>query len=252
MSTRQRWWIAFGLVVAAVAVSYALLDRPISFFAHEHLAPYRIFIRLTYIPESFAAIAAAILVVVGVRSLSGRPLVRWQTVAVIWSVSVFSATAIKNQLKIVFGRTWPETWTRDNPSLIHDNAYGFNLFQTPHYGWYESFPSGHTAAMCAAAGVLWICYPRWRIAYALFVALVVIGLIGSNFHFLGDIIAGGFLGVSIAVVAVRLAGLAHDRRAARPGRDPARPPFGIELPRTPEPTPEPGSDAVGTGKALTH
>ena len=118
----------------------------------------------------------------------------------------------------MFGRTWPETWTRDNPSLIHDNAYGFNFFQTPHYGWYESFPSGHTAAICAAAGVLWICYPRWRVAYGLVVALVAIGLIGSNFHFLGDIIAGGFLGASVAIVAVRLAGL-EPRSRPRPGAD---------------------------------
>jgi membrane-associated phospholipid phosphatase len=249
MSTPQRWWIAFGLVVVAVAVSYALLDRPISFFAHEHLVPYRIFIRLTYIPESFAATAAVILLVLGVRSLSGRPLPRWQRVAVTWSVSVFTATAIKNQLKIAFGRTWPETWTRDNPSLIHDNTYGFNLFHAPHYGWYESFPSGHTAAMCAAAGVLWICYPRWRIVYALFVALVVVGLIGSNFHFLGDIIAGGFLGASIAIVAVRLAGLAHGREKAHPGRDPGSKPV---FAKDPNKTPEPGIDAIRTDKALTH
>jgi membrane-associated phospholipid phosphatase len=249
MSTPQRWWIAFGLVAVMVAVSYALLDRPIALFAHEHLAPYKIFIRLTHIPEAFAAIAAVILVVLGVRSLSGRPLARWQTVAVTWSVSVFTATAIKNQLKVVFGRTWPETWTLDNPSLMHDNAYGFNLFHVPHYGWYESFPSGHTAAICAAAGVLWICYPRWRILYALFVVLVVIGLIGSNFHFLGDIIAGGFLGVSIAIVAVRLAGLTHGRETAHPGLDP-----GSKAARGKDPNkkPEPSSDAISTDKALTY
>jgi membrane-associated phospholipid phosphatase len=218
MSRLQRWWIAFGLMVVAVAASYVLLDRPIAVFAHEYLVPNKIFVRLTYIPEPFAAIAATILVVLGVTSLSGRPLARWQLVAVTWSVSVFSATAIKNQLKLVFGRTWPETWTRGNPSLIHDDRFGFNLFQAPKDGWYESFPSGHSAAICAAMTVLWICYPRWRAVYALLIAAVVVGVIGANYHFLSDIIAGGFLGTSIAIVAVRLAGLAQDRKA-RPASD---------------------------------
>ena len=73
--------------------------------------------------------------------------------------------------------------------------------------------------------MLWICYPRWRVAYALVVALVPIGLIGSNFHFLGDIIAGGFLGASIAIVAVGLAGLAPARpQSDAAGRDAVTPP----------------------------
>ena len=53
----------------------------------------------------------------------------------------------------MFGRTWPETWTHNNPSLIHDGAYGFNWF---HGGpGYELFPSGHMAAICAVISVLW-------------------------------------------------------------------------------------------------
>ena len=50
--------------------------------------------------------------------------------------------------------------------------------------------------------VLWQCYRRWRALYALAVALVVIGLIGSDFHFLSDIVAGGFIGASTGWLAV--------------------------------------------------
>jgi membrane-associated phospholipid phosphatase len=50
--------------------------------------------------------------------------------------------------------------------------------------------------------VLWICYPRWRPLYALVVAAVVVGLIGADFHFLSDIVAGAFLGASTGWIAV--------------------------------------------------
>ena len=118
-----------------------------------------------------------------------------------WAEAVV-ASAIKNQLKIAFGRTWPETWVRNNPSLIHDGAYGFHPFTTG--PGYESFPSGHTTAVVAVMSVLWICYPRLRILYAAIGAAVVIGLIGANFHFLSDCIAGAFIGASTGWITVAL------------------------------------------------
>lgn len=44
--------------------------------------------------------------------------------------------------------------------------------------------------------VLWAYYPRWRALFAAIVAVVAVGLIGADYHFLSDIIAGGFVGVS--------------------------------------------------------
>jgi membrane-associated phospholipid phosphatase len=212
MSRGQSWWAAFAVVVAAVIVSYFVIDRPLSFFAHQHLVPHKIFVVLTYIPEAFAATSCTILAVLGIAYLSGWRLTRWQKVAMVWAVSVLVTSAIKNQLKLVFGRTWPETWTHNNPSLIRDGAYGFNPFRVG--AGFESFPSGHTAAICAAMTVLWICYPRFRVLYGVLIAAVVVGLIGANYHFLSDIIAGGFVGTSVAIVTVRLAGLAPERPSA--------------------------------------
>ena len=60
--------------------------------------------------------------------------------------------------------------------------------------------------MCAVVSVLWICYPRWRVLYAVAVAVVVVGLIGADYHFLSDIIAGGFIGTTTGWFAVLLAG----------------------------------------------
>jgi len=117
-------------------------------------------------------------------------------------VSLAVAVIIKDQLKFAFGRAWPETWTRNNPSFIRDGVYGFYPF---HGGaGYASFPSGHTTMICTVMTVLWICYPRFRPVYALCMAAVAIGLVGANFHFLSDVIGGGFLGLSAGWLGVAL------------------------------------------------
>jgi membrane-associated phospholipid phosphatase len=127
-------------------------------------------------------------------NLSGRALSRLQTCAMLCSLSLIVAEITKSQLKLMFGRTWPDTFINDNPSFLRDGVYGFNFF---HGGrGYASFPSGHTAVTCAVIAVLWIYYPRWRPFYALAVLAVGIGLIGANYHFLADVIAGGFVGIS--------------------------------------------------------
>ncbi len=198
----RQWSIAFAAAIVAVAVAYAFLDQPIAFYASAHFAKKPWFDALTQIPEYLGRIGILVFVVSGAYGLMGRPLPRPLTVLLASSVSLVVASAIKEALKFAFGRTWPETWVQNNPSLIRDGAYGFNPF---HGGQgYASFPSGHTTAICAFVAVLWSCYPRFRPLYALAVGAVVIGLIGADYHFLSDIIAGGFLGWLTGWTAVQL------------------------------------------------
>jgi membrane-associated phospholipid phosphatase len=116
------------------------------------------------------------------------------------SISLIVAEAAKNQLKYDFGRTWPERWINNNPSLISNGAYGFNFF---HGGpGYSSFPSGHMTVICAVTSVLWIYYPKLRVLYALVVAAIALGLLGADYHFVSDIIAGVLLGTVTGWLAV--------------------------------------------------
>lgn len=203
MTRFQTWLAGLAGTAVAVAIAYAWIDRPVSFYAHEHFVPYRRFFgELPKLSEWLFALAALIFVLAGAAALLGYLLHRWQRVLLLSSVSLIASDTIKEQLKYVFGRTWPDTWTNNNPSLIHDGVYGFNPFHSG--SWYSSFPSGHTAAACAVMSVLWLCYPQFRALYVLFVAAVVGGLIGANFHFVGDIIAGGFIGISTGYAAVLL------------------------------------------------
>jgi membrane-associated phospholipid phosphatase len=203
MNRMQRWAVACGLMIAAVVACYLFVDKPLALFIHARIVQFRpFFILVTFIPEPFPVIAALIIGVVGLRRVMGRPLSRPYAVALLWSLGLFVTVALKNVFKFVFGRTWPETWINDNPSFIRDGVYGFNPF---HGGkGFAAFPSGHMAAICFAMTVLWICYPRLRAAYAAVIMVVAIGLMGANYHFLSDVIAGGFLGVSIGCLVIAL------------------------------------------------
>jgi membrane-associated phospholipid phosphatase len=188
--------------MTAVVVSYLWIDQPLAFLAYQDRVFYRFFVDLTLIPEPLPGLALIMFFALGLWSVVAKPASKLYTVLLTCSVSVIVAEATKSQLKYIFGRTWPETFVNNNPSLISDHAYGFNFF---HGGpGYASFPSGHMTVICAVASVLWIYYPNFRALYALVVAAVAIGLIGADYHFLSDIIAGSLLGTVTGWFAVGL------------------------------------------------
>ena len=114
------------------------------------------------------------------------------------SLALIIASGFTRQLKEVFGRTWPNTWVNNNPSYFSDGTFGFNFF---HGGiGYASLPSGHMAAVTAVAVVLWFARPQLRWVSVLACGLVAVGLIGTNYHWLSDIIAGTFVGWSVGAV----------------------------------------------------
>jgi membrane-associated phospholipid phosphatase len=195
MSNGLRKWLACLILTAASAlVSYEWIDRPVVFFVHDRIGQNTIFIWLQRIPEVFQPLAAVAFLAVGLLALNSAHISKFQTVMLSCSISLVMADAIKDQLKFVFGRTWPESWIGNNPSLIRDGVYGFYPF---HGGvGFTSFPSGHAAAICAVMSVLWIYYRKFRPLYASCVAMVVIGLVGADYHFFSDIIVGAFVGAS--------------------------------------------------------
>jgi membrane-associated phospholipid phosphatase len=86
--------------------------------------------------------------------------------------------------------------------LIANGVYGFHPF---HWGIaYESFPSGHATAICAVTWILWLGYPRWRWWYAMVCLCTCAALVGMNYHFVGDVVAGVILGCVTGVWMGRL------------------------------------------------
>lgn len=197
------------LVVAScpvlVTLCVAFVDRPAAFLSHADLAGQRwAFVALTHLVDPVPPLAVA-----GAASAGLAALLGWRPGAVGRSLiacclAALVAIALKDQLKLAFGRLWPETWVQNNPSLIRDDAYGFFPFHGGP-GW-SSFPSGHTTMMTAPMAALWGRLPRWRPILALPVVLVMVGLFGADYHFVGDMVAGLYLGAACGVGAAALLG----------------------------------------------
>jgi membrane-associated phospholipid phosphatase len=122
------------------------------------------------------------------------PWKRWETVLLAVCVCLLVTCETKDILKFLAGRYWPDTWIDDNPSLLRDGAYGFHPF---HEGViYGDFPSGHLARTLAILSVFWIAYPNraCRSLCALGVVAEAVGIVGMNYHFVSDVIAGSVVG----------------------------------------------------------
>lgn len=193
-ASASRLLLALASTTLAVWICYAWLDRPIAWFVHDHGLPRLQLLRqLTYLPDAIVVASAIVLLLAPLRLGIRRPRCSGERALLQASASVALAVFVKNFLKFVFGRAWPETWIDHNPSLIHDHVYGFFWFQAS--PGFHSFPSGHTTVTFAAMSVLWLWLPaRWRWLPAVVCALVIVGLLGMDYHFLGDVVAGAFIG----------------------------------------------------------
>jgi membrane-associated phospholipid phosphatase len=191
---------AFGALLSA---SYYWIDRPVSYFAHEMLGDYRyIFDLASRLPKLLAPIVVGGLFFVAVRIAARKSVGERQTAFVLSALSLGLSAIPENWLKFAFGRTWPETWVQNNPSLLRDGVSGFNWF---HGGaGYASFPSGHMTAVCAILSIFWFLQPRYRFIYAVMIVTTFVGLLGANYHFVSDLIAGGLLGFSIGCIVISL------------------------------------------------
>ena len=201
-----------GLTIAAlscgvlVSVSAAFVDRPLALLMHRLFHRSHWLLPLAGIGQIPLSLAGPGLIVAALGGWLG-----WRPGRHGWSfiacgVAVVIATSAKDVLKLAFGRSWPETWYFGNPSLVANGVYGFSPFHGGE-GW-ASFPSGHTAAIGAVAGVLWWRAPDFRWLWALLVVLTAAGLVADTYHFLGDVIAGAYLGFACGRATLLMPALA--------------------------------------------
>lgn len=205
---------ALFLCSALVAFCYFFVDRPVAYFVHDHdFACSDLLKWLTYPPPYMQAWAPLVLAILMVLRIA-RPPRPCEKALLAACVAIILAEQFKDSLKFVFGRYWPETWINNNPSLIRDGAYGFHPFQGGDA--YRSFPSGHTARIVAVAAVLWIACPRWRWAALAASLAVAAGLLAMNYHFVGDVIAGAFVGGIVGTYTAYCCGLRRGETTGPP------------------------------------
>ena len=204
MTRTFKLWFGTLLVIAIfVIISVMWLDKPIALLVHEVLGGRRVSAHLAGSPLlSIPLWSASTFVIYGLFAIAGRQFTKLETAVLLCTVSTLAADAIKNQLKLAFGRTWPDSWGPGITSLIHDNAYGFHFFQSGTS--FESFPSGHAAVAAAVMSVLWNLFPKRRAAWAICIVIADVGLVALNLHFLSDVVAGSFVGISTGMFTIAL------------------------------------------------
>jgi membrane-associated phospholipid phosphatase len=197
MRTAAAWLLGTVMVV----LCYGYVDRPVARFVHDHQIvdaslrewPSRISYGLTIL----IALGIAGVVLWRIVCRGGRV----QTVLLALSVSLIVTSLLKSLLKWGFGRPWPEVWLYFNPTGLGSQGYGFCPFHLSKQ--HMAFPSGHSAVVFSVLPILWVACPRWRWLWVLITASMCTGLIGLDFHFVGDVIAGIMLGSTTGVFVAR-------------------------------------------------
>ena len=202
------WLLAGFATVVVVAICYSWVDRPVARLMHHTIAYNPLWRTLTHLPDFLTLGALAVLIVVpllawragGFGRLKEQPHVGGALLA---GASFVLSAFVKTVLKWGFGRSWPETWVHGNPSFIRDGVYGFHPF---HGGaGYASFPSGHMTAVMSVVAVGWQLWPRLAPLWIVAAVGAAVGLIGMNFHFVSDVIAGAYVGSASAAAVLWMA-----------------------------------------------
>lgn len=181
---------------------FYFFDRQlITWLAKHHTNTIKFFDYSSKLPEIALLAPISIYVIVIIR-FSFNLFSTLDQKALILANAIAITQYLKEILKLFFGRYWPSSWQVLFPSLYNDKLYGFHFF---HGGLqYQSYPSGHAATLLATFTTLWLLFPSWRWLYIILVSLGMVGVLGMNYHFISDLIAGSLLGFLVALYAYKL------------------------------------------------
>jgi len=115
------------------------------------------------------------------------------------SLSMALAFFAKSTLQFFFGRYVPRY--ADSTQLLftrNPHLYGFHWLQA------GSFPSGHMSVFVAGLVGLSLYYPKLKLLSGLLSLSLGIILIILNYHFVSDIIAGAYIGISLPMAVFLL------------------------------------------------
>lgn len=195
----RSWLRALALCVVAVGLCMAYVDRPLAEWLDAHLrhTEFWTVLNLALYPSLVVVVAELFLLLgCGISLISGRSLPPWAIIPILCSWATMWAVASEIILKRIFGRGWAD------PTFIRDHLYGFHFLHGETH--WDAFPSGTATVSFAILAVLWILKPRWRAAATAAVVLLSVAVVIGNYHWLSDVIAGWFLGVTIGWGTVAL------------------------------------------------
>jgi membrane-associated phospholipid phosphatase len=189
------WCLLFAAILAATAASMHWLDRPLAlyFVANVH--------RLNLLGAGLSSsilIAGEMAVIIGLavmRIARGRLPKPGKALLLACCASLCAFAVNDDVLKVIFGRPNPAQF------LFAATQPHFHFLQGSRG---SSFPSGHMVMAGAFAFAMARIYPR---TLAVFVGLLCLAgalLVVGDWHFLGDVLAGVFIGGTAGFVAGEL------------------------------------------------
>lgn len=177
-------------------VSMMFVDRPLALMLKADMPPdlFRFFKSITNVGLGivwFVVFGLALLVCwLAARSAQTTEAhAKWKARCEPWlyALAVQTLSGIFVQLlKFAFGRYRPKL-------LFNDQIYGFAPFTGN-----NSFPSGHSQAIWAAAMAMWFIAPRGRVVWVVAALLISSSRVLTTVHFLSDVVMGSTLGILFA------------------------------------------------------
>jgi membrane-associated phospholipid phosphatase len=215
-------WMA--LLLAATIAAYFFADRPLCEFIYNHAVPQHLMdflkkmLSLPFFVSEHSLIQRSnllsqlldwpplmsglspFLLLLGVLLKPGKA----KDLLIFMGISILLTFVLKNDLKWIFSRNWPVTWTNNNLSWISNHAYGFHWFSGKIFQGDDttgSFPSGHTAIAFATLLPIGLLHRRLLPYCILLASLEGLAMILCDYHFLSDVLAGALVGILCAFAA---------------------------------------------------
>ena len=202
LKTVKTWGGVAITTAILIVISANFFDRPIALFSYRAFGHLMIVRQFAATPGFFGPLEVFVVLIFLARRIALNPLERPDLVLILCEASLLLTNVLVLPLKFMFGRTWP---LYGHPSLLVDGAYSF--FTAGQC----AFPSGHMASIGALACILWRRYPRFKPLCALGVAAIAMALVAGDFHFVSDVLAGGFLEVTVGMVILAASDFAKTR-----------------------------------------
>jgi len=185
------WLLAFVMCAAGVALSFALIDVPVAMhfwrighFLHHLNTAFGASVILTL--ESAVAIGLVL-----ARVLRGHLSRGAEALAIACVASICTYGINSEVLKPLFGVPTPS-------DVVEGARHAFNFMMGSAE---SSFPSGHMTLAGAFAGVFMRLHRASFWPFTALLALAACMLIVGGWHFVSDVVAGTFIGVSAGILA---------------------------------------------------
>lgn len=192
--TRRNRHILIGsfLLMALMVISYALVDRPVTFFCQD-LGPgtIQVFQWITELGKSTGYLVGSFVLFIFFKYYRRRPVAANR--ALFLFVAVALSGLITDLIRPLVGRLRPKL-------LLEANLYGFDPFRIGYE--YNSLPSGHATTVFALAAALTFFFPRWRLPLLSFAVVVCLSRIIVGAHYLSDVLAGAYVGLMTVFLLV--------------------------------------------------